>query len=204
MNRRTLLYRGGLSAVALVALSGCTEETLEETETKPPFIDLDEEEIDLPVRQQADVVEEGVLRADRAAIEEPADFESFLAEQGLPVESLDETTKIIEEKLEIEREDIELVEEKAHGEGLVLELEFVQPDRLETGALYSIGLVAGGYAGLVEAGFEGELLEATVLDSARESYGSFHVLTAWAEEYTDGRISARVYGSKPWSASKSE
>ena len=204
MNRRTLLYRSGLSAVALVALSGCTEETLEEAETKPPFVDIDEEELELPIEQQADVVEEGVLRADGAAIEEPADVESFLAEQGLPVEDVSETEKLITERLEVEREDVDRVEESAHGEGLVLELEFVQPDRLETGFLYSVGLVAGGYAALIEAGFDGELLEATVLDSAGESFGSFHVLTAWAEEYNEGQISARVYGSKPWAASKSE
>ena len=204
MNRRTFLYRGGSSAVALVALSGCTEETLEGAETNPPFVDIDPEEIELPVEQQEDVVADAVLRADDATVEDPADFEAFLDEAGLRVEDVSETEKLITEKLEVEREDVDLVEETAHGEGTVLELEFVQPARLETGVLHSIGLVAGGYAALVESGFDGELLEATVLDSDGDSFGSFHVLTAWAEEYNEGRISARVYGSKPWAASKSE
>lgn len=186
MNRRTLLKRSGISIATLVALSGCTEETLKEAETKPPFLDIDEEELDLPVNQRADVVEDGVLQAEDSEINEIEDFEAFLKDHGIPLEELAETEKIIEEKLEIEREDVEVIEEKAHGEGLVLELEFIQPDRIETGILYSIGLVAGGYAALVDGGYDAELLEAEILDEDRRLFGTFEILTAWAEEYNNG------------------
>lgn len=204
MNRRTLLKRGGISVAAAIALSGCTEQTLEEAETKPPFLDVNDEELELPVNQRADVVEEGVLRAEDAGIEEVDDLEVFLEEQDIPVEELTESEKTIEEKLEIEEEEEDLIEDEAHGEELVLELELVQPDRIETGILYTIGLVAGGYAALVDAGYDAELLEATVLDDDHQPFGSFDVLTSWAEEYNEGIITAREYGNKPWTASKSE
>lgn len=204
MNRRTLLRRGGASVAALVAASGCTEETLEEAETQPPFLNFDEDELDLPVEQRADVVEAGVLRAEDADIEELDSFEAYLEDQGVSIEKLDETKKKIKEKLDVEREDVEIVEEKPHGEGLVLELEYVQPERIESGILSTIGIIAGGYAALVKAGYDAEKLEATVLDTEQASFGSFDVLTSWAEEYNDGIISARVYGSKPWTAAKSE
>lgn len=204
MNRRTLLKRGGISIVTLTALSGCTEETLAEAETKPPFLDIDEEELDLPVNQRADVVEDGILRAEDVEIDDLEEFEAFLEDHGIPVEKLAETEKIIEEKLEIEREDVEVIENEPHGEGLVLELEFVQPDRIETGILYSIGLVAGGYAEVVDAGYGAELLEATVLDADHAAFGSFKVLTAWAEEYNQGITTAREYGNKPWMEAESE
>lgn len=204
MNRRTFLHRGGVSTAALVVLSGCTEETLEEAETRPPFLDFDVEEFDLPVNEQLDVVEEGVLRAEEAEIENTDNFEAYLEDQDISVEGLAEEDKIIEEKLEIEREDVDVVEEEPHGEGLVLELEYVQPERTETGTLSAIGLIAGGYATLVEAGYDAEKLEATVLDSEHTSFGSFDVLTSWAEEYNEEITTARVYGSKPRTAVKSE
>lgn len=199
-----MLERAGSSVAAVVVLSGCTEETLKETETKPPFIDVDDAELDLPVTQQTDAVEDGVLQAADAEIEDVDDLEAFLDDHEIPVETLAETETIIEEKAAIEREDVETVEEKPHGEGLVLELEFVQPDSIDTGILDSIGLVAGGYAALVETGYGAELLEATVLDSSVAAYGSFHVLTAWADEYNDGITSARTFGSKPWTTAGSE
>lgn len=204
MNRRTLLHRGGIGVATLVALSGCTEETLSEAETKPPFIDIDDEELDLPVDQRADVVEAGVLEAEETDIENTDDFEAFLEDRGVSVEELAETEKIIEEKLEVEREDVDVVEEAPHGEGLVLELEFVRPERIETGILSDIGIVAGGYAALVGGGYDAEMLEATVIDTEHASFGSFHVLTAWAEEYNEGIITARSYGNKPWMSAKSE
>lgn len=204
MNRRTLLHRGGIGVAGLVALSGCTEETLEEAETRPPFLDVDAEELDLPVDQRVDVVEDGVLRAEEATIEEVDDFEGYLEELDVAVEELAEEEKPIEEQLDVEREDAEDVEEEAHGEGLVLALEFVQPERLEGGVLDTIGLVAGGYAALVDAGYDAEKLEATVLDPEGSSFGSFDVLTSWADEYNEGITTARVYGSKPWMSAKSE
>lgn len=202
MNRRTLLKRAGVAA--LVALSGCTEETLEEAETKPPFLDVSEEELELPVDQGADVVEAGILRGEDAEIEDVEDFEAYLEEQEIPVEELSEAEKVVEEKLDVEREDVDVIEEEGHGEETVLELEYVQPERIETGALHAIGIVAGGYAALVAAGYDAELLEATILDSDLESFGSFDVLTAWAEEYNDGVTSARAFGDKAWTSASSE
>lgn len=204
MNRRTLLKRGGVGVAVLVGLSGCTEETLEEAETKPPFLDVNDEELELPVTRAVDVVEEGILQADGAEIEDIDGFEAYLEEQELPVEDLSEAEKVVEEKLDVEREDVDVIEEEAHGEETVLELEYVQPERIETGALHAIGLVAGGYAALVTAGYDAELLEATILDSDLESFGAFDVLTAWAEEYNDGITSARTYGDKAWMATSSE
>ncbi len=113
------------------------------------------------------------------------------------------STPIIEEKLEIEREDVEVIENEPHGEGKVLELEFVQPARTETGSLYAIGVIAGGYASLIDTGYDTELLEATVLDESQQSFATFHVLIEWAEEYNEGIITARGYGNKPWMSTKS-
>lgn len=204
MNRRTLLEQTGISVATVVALSGCTEQTLEETETKPPFVDVDDAELDLPITQQTDVVEDGILQAADAEITGVDDFENFLEAQEITVEVLAETEIIIEEKAAVEREDVETVEAEPHGDGLVLELEFVQPDSIDTGILDSIGLIAGGYAALVETGYSAELLEATVLDSESTAYGSFHVLTTWADEYNEEITSARSFGSKPWSTAGSE
>lgn len=204
MNRRRLLTRSGTSLAAVLALSGCTEETLEEAETKPPFLEINGEELDLPVNQRADVLERGVLEAADAAPESLDDFEAFLEDRGIDVESLSEVEKLIEEKLEVESEHVDVVRTEPHGEGPVLELEYVHPENFESGALYGVGLVAGGYATLLEAGNGTELLEATVLDGNRRPFGSFHVLAAWADEYNDGVTTARVYGSKPWMSAASE
>ncbi|AEH38820.1 hypothetical protein [Halopiger xanaduensis] len=202
MNRRHLLTRCAGASAALVAVSGCTEETLAETETKPPFIEIDDEELDLPVDQQVEVVEAAVVRADDAEIETIDDLEAFLDDEGLPVERLEEVEKPIAEKLETEREDIDEIDNEPHGTGTVLALAFVHPDRTETGTLELVGLVAGGYAALVASGNDAELLEATVLDDAAELFGSFHVLAEWAEEYNEGTTSARSYGTKPWMTMK--
>lgn len=204
MNRRTVLRRTGVGVAALVALSGCTEETLEEAETNPPFLDVDDEDVELPVEQGADVVERGIRAAEDADVDDVDALESFLEAEGLPVETLDEVEKIVEEKLAVEREDVDRIDEKPHGEEPVLELEFVQSETVTTGLLYSVGLVAGGYAALFEAGHDTELLEATVLDPDGDAFGSFHVLAAWAEEYNAGEVSARAYGGKPWDTMKSE
>lgn len=200
MDRRTVLH--GSALVLCGALAGCTEQTLEEAETKPPFLDINDEELRLPVTQRADVVEEGVMLADDAAIPDLESFESFLSDNGLPVERLDEVERIIEEKLEIEREDVDVIEETPHGEGVVLELEFVQEDA-GGGILHPIGLIAGGFAALVEEGADAEKLDATVLDAEHRPFGSFHVLAAWAEEFNGSETTAREFGSKAWSTAKS-
>ena len=205
MNRRTLLKRGGIGVAALGTFSGCTEETLEEAETNPTFMDnVSEEEIDLPVDQRIEVVEDGILRAEDAEIEDTDGLEAYLEEEGLSVEDLSEEEKVVEELPEIEIEDVDVITNDEHGELPVLSLEYVRPDAIETGALDDMGVVAGGYAALVDAGPDAELLEATVVDSNREPFGSFDVLTPWAEEYVEGTITAREYGHKVWMTAMSE
>lgn len=205
MNRRTLLKRGGIGVAALGALSGCTEETLEEAETNPTFMEnVSEEEVDLPVDQRIGVVEDGILRAEDAEIEDTDGLEAYLEEEGLSVEDLSEEETVVEELPEIEIEDVDVITNDEHGELPVLSLEYVRPDAIETGALHDMGVVAGGYAALVDAGHDAALLEATVVDSNREPFGSFDVLTPWTEEYVEGTITAREYGHKVWMTAMSE
>ncbi|ELY57721.1 hypothetical protein C493_07514 [Natronolimnohabitans innermongolicus JCM 12255] len=52
------------------------------------------------------------------------------------------------------------VEERRHGRGPIRELEFVRLGRIDTASPSGVGFVAGGLAALVEAGFEGEKVEA--------------------------------------------
>ena len=205
MNRRTLLKRGGIGVAALGTLSGCTEETLEEAETNPTFMEnVSEEEVDLPVDQRIEVVEDGILRAEDAEIEDTDGLEAYLEEQGLPVEDLSEEETVVEELPEIETEDVDVITNDEHGELPILSLEYRRPDAIETGALDDMGVVAGGYAALVEAGIDAELLEATVVDADGAPFGSFDVLTPWAEEYVDDVITAREYGHKVWMTAMSE
>lgn len=158
--------------------------------------------VDCSVTQSAYILEEEVLRAENSEIENLEGFEEYLDEQGLPVEDILEEEKTIKEKLEVKREDVDRLQNESHGEEVGLMVDFVQPERTETGVPHSIEPVAGGYAALVEAGHESELIEATIFDRGLNSFGSFHLLHAWAEEYNSGVTSARTFGSKPWNASK--
>lgn len=173
MHRRHLLRRAGIATASAMALAGCTDAKLKEAEAQPPLVEehFHEEELDLPVSRKFEEIAAEVSTADEAEIEDPDGFEAYLDEQGVSVEALEET----------------VVEGEPH-----LSLEYV--DSGEEGTLSTLGVVAGGYAVLVEAGHESEALEATLLDPARREFGEFEIVRDWAEEYNEGAISAEKYG----------
>lgn len=205
MNRRDALRRGSLALGGAIALGGCTEQALEDAETEPPFVEdsqLTPEEADLPIDRTHAVIEEGIEAATDADIEDVESFEGFLEEQGITVEKLTEGEGIIEVPLEEgdEKTEEEIVDEGDPEEGLatapIIELEYVLEERAEEGAVHTLGLVAGGYAALLEAGHGSELLEATVLNPSHEPFGSYDIERTWAEEYNAGEISAAEYGDE--------
>jgi hypothetical protein len=99
-----------------------------------------------------------------------------------------------------EESEVEVVDEGDVEERLVeapiVELEYVLEEQTEEGAVQSLGIVAGGYAALLEAGHEAKLLEAIVLNPEEDPFGSYEIKAAWAEEHNAGEISAAEYGDK--------
>lgn len=176
MDRRAYLGRC-VSFGIVAALAGCTDQSLEEMKNQPPWVDprFHEEELDLPVTQKYGVTAEAIERAEGETFEEPPEIEEFLGEEGLPVEKLEETEK--------------------HGE-TVLELEYVIEELIDEGSAHTLGVVAGGYAALVRGGYDGDVLEATLLESDGSIYGEFEVRTEWAEEYNESEKSTAVYGGE--------
>lgn len=176
MNRRTFL-KSGVAVGTLVALSGCTNQTLKQGKSQAkPFGELyHHEEVRLPVEQKFEHVEEGVHRAEDAEVETPDDFEAYLKEQGFAVEDVSESV--------------------VDGE-TVLSLEYTAADRRERGRAFELGVVAGAYAALVDAGFDGEELDVTLLDPDGEKFGEFVVTTSAAEHYNEGETSAATYGKE--------
>lgn len=176
MNRRTYLARYVAPGLA-IALAGCTEQSLEAAKEKPPWIDpyVDEEEIELPTTQKYGITAEAVERAEGETFEDPEEFEAYLEEAGLAVESLGE--------------------KEEHGE-TILELEYVVEEAIEEGNARSVGAVAGGYAALVRGGYDGDELEASILGPDGAKFGEFEILTERAEEYNDGEKSAATYGGE--------
>ena len=187
MNRRQFL-RGGIG-VGAAALAGCTDENLSEAEREPAFVDgpVDEEEADLPVEQRLGAAADAIGEADGARIPDVDALEAFLEERGLSVEHLEETT----DEFAGEEADPE-VEVSEHDP--VVALEYVE-DPAE-GLVRSLGLVAGGYARLVDAGTESRKLDATRLTRDGDEFGAFEVRTPWAEEYNAGALTAREYAAE--------
>lgn len=176
MNRRDVLARIAAGIGGAATLSGCTEETLTEAERPPAALEnASVEEIDLPVEQRLAAAAEGIERAESAAIETPDDLEAYLVDQGIEVESVEE-------------------QERA-GEPIV-SLEYLVDEESDRGMMHHLGVVAGGYAGLVEAGHDSEELEAKLLDSALEPYGEYYVKRQWAREYSEGAMTAREYADE--------
>lgn len=172
MRRRTALRRGGTMLGALVALGGCTTDSLEAAESQPPFVEeaaFDPAELDLPVEEKTDVVEAGVERGHDAGPGDPDEFEEALRSREIDVEEVSE-------------------------DGATLSLEYVQDP--EGGVLGPFGAVVGTYAALVEEGYEGDVLEVEMLDPDTEPFGSYDVRTEWAEAYNDGELSTAEYGEK--------
>ena len=186
MNRREFLYRGGVGIGGAALVAGCTEQTLKEAENEPEFVDgpVAEEEADLPVEQRLGVAAEGIRTADGADVGDVDALEAFLEEAGLTVESLEEKTD------EYAGEEVEPEVEVTEHDPVVA-LEYV--DDPDSGLVRSVGLVAGGYAGLVDAGTESRKLHATRLDEDGREFGEFEVRTPWAEAYNAGALTPREF-----------
>lgn len=174
MNRRTFVLRAGAFAGGLAALSGCTDTTLEESESQPPPLEerFDAAAVDLPVSTESDIAAEGIERAAGADVESVEAFEAYLREQEVAVESVEP--------------------KKEEGEAL-LSVEYVHGDAVERGLLYDLGIVAGGYAALVDAGVDAEKLKATLLDPGGRKFGEYEIPTDYAERYNAGEITAEEY-----------
>lgn len=205
MNRRDALRRGGLALGGVLTLSGCTEQALEDAEAEPPFVEespFDPAEVDLPIDRTHAVLEEEIKAATDADIEDVESFEEYLDEQEILVEAIMEEEGIIEVPLEEgdEETEEEVVDEGNAEEGLatapIIKLEYVLDEQIEEGAVRTIGIVAGGYATLLEAGHDAELLEAVVLNPADEPFGSYKIEGTWAEEYNAGELTAAEYGDE--------
>lgn len=176
MNRRHFLRRGAtVAAASVTALGGCTERRLKDAESQPPPVEdrVREEEIDLPVRQKFETIEEAILLAADAEVDDVDAFETYLEDGGLAIEKLEEGVE--------------------KGEPF-LSLEFVVEEHVERGQLADLGVVAGGYAALVEAGHDSEKLDIGLLDSDLRKFGESEIGRTWAEEYNEGTITAAKYG----------
>lgn len=172
MDRREFLSRAvALGVVA--ATSGCTARRLEEAEREPPpFSDVSVEDLDLPVRQPLGVAAAGIERTAAADVSGPDDLATVLDEAGLEVEHFAEETE--------------------EGEP-ILSLEYAAGETSDDGLMAHLGLVAGGYAALVDADHESEKVVATIVDADGTEYGEYEVRRHWAEEYNADELTAREY-----------
>lgn len=158
-----------VSAVATLAVSaGCIEEMGREFPKNKKW-PISEYTPALPVQERTAVLEERIVGLSDTEITDPAGLATTLEEYELSVES---------------------VERKRD----VLTLEYVNTDRRNEGNVHDIALIAGGYAALVDAGYDTAALGATILDDAPASYGSATVETAWARKYNHGTLTAAEYG----------
>lgn len=164
--RRRFLRAGGLAGVAL--LSGCTADVGDELppNDKRPVSGYVPE---LPVTQRSAILAERIRTGADLGTESEADLDGAFEEYSLEIESV-----------ETERD--------------VLTVEYVTTERDVQGTLHDVGLLAGAYASIVEAGVDTVAMDVTILDDAPESYGAAEVETAWALEYTDGELTAEEYG----------
>lgn len=164
--RRRLLRAGGLAGVAL--LSGCTGDVGDELppNDKRPVSGYVPE---LPVTQRSSILAERIRVGADAGVESEADLEGAFEEHSLEIESVD-----------TERD--------------VLTVEYVTTERYVQGALHDVGVLAGAYASIVDAGVDTVAMDVTILDDAPESYGAAEVDTAWALGYNDGTLTAEEYG----------
>ncbi|AGB32346.1 hypothetical protein C488_11779 [Natrinema pellirubrum DSM 15624] len=164
--RRRFLQAGAVATTA--ALAGCIEEMgaeFPENEKWPTASYLPS----LPVTERSAILEERIPELASADIADPEGLGSALEEYDMAVESI-----------ERERD--------------VVTLEYVNTDRHDEGNIHDVALLAGGYAALIETGYDAVALGATILDDAPASYGSATVETPHAEEYNAGELTAAEYG----------
>ncbi|WP_455448443.1 hypothetical protein [Natrinema thermotolerans] len=164
--RRRFLRAGTVAATA--ALAGCIEEMGTEFPTNEKW-PISEYVPSLPVAERSAILEERIPELAGADITDPEGLGSALEEYDVAVESI-----------ERERD--------------VVALEYVNTDRHDEGNVHDVALLAGGYAALIDAGYDTVALGATILDDAPASYGSATVETTYAEEYNAGELTAAEYG----------
>lgn len=164
--RRRLLRWGSVGVAA--SLAGCTADVGDELppNEKWPVAELTPE---LPVRERTGVLEDRIRELAGADLADPDAFAAAVEEYDLEVESV-----------ETERD--------------VLTLEYHHPGRQAAGVLRDVGLLAGGYAALVEGGFDGVALDVTILETAPDSFGVAEIETRYAERFNAGKLSAAEYG----------
>ena len=168
ITRRRLLRRGGVGLTAALGLAGCTEEIGEEfppTEKEP----VSEHVPELPVTERTEVLEEGISAFEGVEIADTDALEEELERYGVAIES-------VEKELE------------------VLTLEYVEQDRREAGILDNVGPIAGAYASLLEAGYDAEALEITILDPDSTTFGAAEIETPIVERYNRDELTAKEYG----------
>ncbi|QLK25276.1 hypothetical protein HYG81_14415 [Natrinema zhouii] len=166
LSRRRLLQTGAVTAS--LGLAGCIEEMGTEFPKNTEW-PVSEYVPDLPVEERSAILEERIPELAGAEITDPEELASTLEEYEMAVESV-----------ERDRD--------------VLTLEYVNTDRDDEGNVHDVALLAGGYAALVDAGYDAVALGATILDDAPASYGSVTVETPHAEEYNAGELTAAEYG----------
>ncbi|WP_435552578.1 hypothetical protein [Natrinema sp. CGMCC1.2065] len=164
--RRRFLRAGTVAATA--ALAGCIEEMGTEFPTNEKW-PISEYVPSLPVAERSAILEERIPELAGADITDPEGLGSALEEYDVAVESI-----------ERERD--------------VLTLEYVNTDRHDEGNVHDVALLAGGYAALIETGYDAVALGATILDDAPASYGSATVETPHAEAYVADELTAAEYG----------
>lgn len=163
-NRRGLLRAAGAAGVFLLA--GCTEDVGEEFPPNEEWL-VSGYVPELPVEERTATMAERIEAAADAGVESPENLPDAVPDD-LSVESVAE-----------ERD--------------VLHVEYVSTDRHRTGPLYHVASLAGAYAALVEAGYDGVAMSISILDDAPESYGHATVETGWAEEYEADELTATEY-----------
>lgn len=149
-------------------MAGCTEDIGEEF---PPAEEEPVSELrpDLPVTERTEVLEEGIVAFEGVDVPDIETLEAELEEYGVAIES-------VEEELE------------------VLTVEYVEQDRRNAGVLDNLGPIAGAYASFVDAGFEGEALELTILDPDSTTFGAAEIETIIIDRYNRGELTAKEYG----------
>lgn len=166
VSRRRLLQTGSVAVVG--GLAGCIEEIGTEFPENREWPTA-EYVPSLPVAERSTILEERIPELAAAEITDPDGLASTLEEYEMAVETI-----------ERDRD--------------VLALEYVNTDRRDEGNVHDVALLAGGYAALVETGYDAVALGATILDDAPASYGSATIETTHAEAYNAGELSAAEYG----------
>ena len=165
-SRRRLLQASATAAA--VGLAGCIEEVGTEfpPNKKWPVAELRPE---LPVEERKTVLKERILDLASEDIADPDELVATLGEYDLAIESVERVRD-------------------------VLTVEYVNTDRYDEGNLHDVGLLAGGYAALIDNGYDAAALGATIVGDAPDTFGSAEVETPWAEAYNAGELTAAEYG----------